>query len=89
MSGEIRIARQISIREAGHDERWLQDMIYDNPACLGLGELDAVAKERPQSSGGRLDILLKDAEDNSMYEVEPDAWRHGRNPHHSDDRVLG
>lgn len=70
MSNEIEIAQFISIREAGFDEYWLQNQIFENPACLGLGELEAIAKERQQSSGGRLDILLKNSEDNSMYEVE-------------------
>jgi hypothetical protein len=67
---EIPIAAVISIREAGFDEYWLQDQIYENPTCLGLGDLESVAKERRQSSGGRLDILLKNPEDDSMYEVE-------------------
>jgi hypothetical protein len=70
MPDEIEIARSISIREAGLDEYWLQDQIAENPGCLGLGELEAIAKERQQSSGGRLDILLKNPEDDSMYEVE-------------------
>jgi hypothetical protein len=70
MSDDVHIAKQLSIREAGFDEYWLQDQIYENPACLGLGELDAIAKERQQSSGGRLDILLKNPEDDAMYEVE-------------------
>jgi hypothetical protein len=48
----------------------LQKQIADNPGCLGLGELETIAKERQQSSGGRLDILLKNPEDDSMYEVE-------------------
>ncbi|MBI5488290.1 MAG: hypothetical protein HY905_13235 [Deltaproteobacteria bacterium] len=60
----------VSIREAGLDERWLQDQIAANPSCLGLGELDLVAKERRQASGARLDMLLKDPEDDAMYEVE-------------------
>lgn len=67
---EIPIASTISIRESGFDEYWLQDQIYENPACLGLGDLESVAKERQQSSGGRLDILLKNPEDDTMYEVE-------------------
>jgi len=67
---EIPIAKAVSIREAGFDEHWLQNQIYRNPICLGLGELDPVAKEQQQASGGRLDILLKDPEDDSMYEVE-------------------
>jgi hypothetical protein len=70
MPEDVELANRLSIREAGYDEYWLQDQIYKNPACLGLGELEASAKERSQSSGGRLDILLKDSEDDTMYEVE-------------------
>src|ERR1700679_3352759 len=70
MPNEIEIAQAVSLRDAGHDEYWLQDQIFENPNCLGLGELEAIAKERRQSSGGRLDILLKDPEDDTMYEVE-------------------
>ncbi|MCG8096019.1 MAG: hypothetical protein JAZ17_20770 [Candidatus Thiodiazotropha endolucinida] len=64
------IANTLTIRECGLDEYWLQDQIYNNPNCLGLGELDAIDKERRQSSRGRLDILLKNPEDDSMFEVE-------------------
>lgn len=70
MESEIRIGKKIFIRNAGKDEYWLQDVIYDNPKVLGLGNLIAVNKEKNQSKGGRLDILLKDPTDNSMYEVE-------------------
>jgi len=70
MTENIPIARAIRIRECGFDEFWLQDQIVANPACLGLGELDVITRERQQASGGRLDILLKDPEDDSMYEVE-------------------
>jgi len=66
----VPIANTVSIRDAGFDEYWLQDQIYENPTCLGLGELESLSKERHQSSGGRLDILLKNPEDDSMYEVE-------------------
>ena len=66
---EIPIAVAVGIRDAGFDEYWLRDQIYDNPNCLGLGDLESVSKERIQSSGGRLDILLKNPEDDSMYEV--------------------
>lgn len=67
---DIPIANTLTIRECGYDEYWLQDQIYNNPNCLGLGELEALEKERRQASGGRLDILLKNPEDDSMYEVE-------------------
>ena len=70
MLEDISFAQPMSIREAGYDEYWLQDQIWGNPATLGLGDLDALSKERRQNSGGRLDILLKDPQDDSMYEVE-------------------
>jgi hypothetical protein len=66
----IKFGNKVFIRNAGKDEYWLQDLIYENPHILGLGNLQAVNKEKKQSSGGRLDILLKDPEDNTMYEVE-------------------
>jgi len=71
MPDPIELASRLSLRDAGYDEYWLQDQVYQNPECLGLGELDAVQKERPQpGGGGRLDILLKDSEDDTMFEVE-------------------
>jgi hypothetical protein len=70
MPEDVHLAQSLAIRDAGYDEYWLQKQIYENPACLGLGELEAIGKERLQSSGGRLDLLLKDPEDDAMYEVE-------------------
>ncbi len=70
MSDKVVIGRPLHIRERGFDEYWLQDQIVANPGCLGLGELEVISRERQQSTGGRLDILLKDPEDDSMYEVE-------------------
>ena len=67
---EITIGKTLGIRECGHDEYWLQDKIYNEPSSLGLGDLESLQKERRQSSGGKLDILLKNPEDDSMYEVE-------------------
>ena len=51
---EIPIATQISIREEGLDEFWLQDQIYNNPTCLGLGDLDSIGREHRQASGDDL-----------------------------------
>lgn len=70
MTEAIPIGKSQSIRGCGYDEFWLQDQIADNPACLQLGELELLSRERQQASGGRLDLLLKDPEDDSMYEVE-------------------
>lgn len=66
----IPISETKSLHSLGLDEAWLQGQIWDNPSCIGLGELEGVAKERVVSSGGRLDILLKNPVDDSMYEVE-------------------
>jgi hypothetical protein len=64
------IAKVLTIRECGHDEYWLRDRIYADPSVLGLGELQPVMREKTQSQGGRLDLLLKNPEDDSMFEVE-------------------
>lgn len=66
----IPIASKKFIRKIEKDEYWLQDLIYNDPKVLGLGNLIAVNKEKKQLSGGRLDLLLKDPEQNAMYEVE-------------------
>ncbi|MEY5011347.1 MAG: hypothetical protein RLZZ253_2486 [Verrucomicrobiota bacterium] len=59
-----------SLRELGRDEAWLQKFIFENPSVLGLGELQGVRRERTQHSGGRLDLLLTNPENDDMYEVE-------------------
>ena len=66
----IPVSKTVSLRSVGKDESWLQDQIWENPSCLGLGELEGVIKEGAVSSGGRLDILLKNPLDDTMYEVE-------------------
>jgi hypothetical protein len=66
---EIKTLNLISIRDHGKDEFWLQDYICQNPSCLGIGDLELVSKEKKQSSGGRLDILMKGSDD-ELYEIE-------------------
>ena len=67
---EIEISETVSLASLSLDEAWLQDRIWENPSSLGLGELECVSKEQSVSSGGKLDILLKNPIDDSMYEVE-------------------
>ncbi|MEX0703938.1 MAG: hypothetical protein WD069_17695 [Planctomycetales bacterium] len=67
---ELSVTRVRSIAECGKNEFWLRDRIYDDPTILGLGNLQSVVKEKTQSQGGRLDLLLKNQDDDSMYEVE-------------------
>jgi hypothetical protein len=52
------------------DERWVQEVIAADPTILGLGDVSLSARERVQTSGGRLDLLLVEAETKSRYEVE-------------------
>jgi len=67
---DIGTTKVLSINECGHDEYWLRDRIFADPTILGLGDLQAVMREKGQSQGGRLDLLLKNPEDDSMFEVE-------------------
>ncbi len=62
--------RSLTIKEAGFDENWLQNAICDNPNIIGIGDLKLVSREKIVSSGGRLDILLQNLDEDSMYEVE-------------------
>jgi hypothetical protein len=66
----IPISETLEIKDVGLDEAWLQQQVWENPSHLGLGDLEGVTKEKAVSSGGKLDILLKDPTDDSMYEVE-------------------
>jgi hypothetical protein len=51
-------------------EKWIQEVIIEDPSILGLGELVVKDKERIQPKAGRLDLLLQDVESNRRYEVE-------------------
>lgn len=53
------------------NEKWIQNVIADNPEILGLGNLVLKDKERIQPHAGRLDLLLQsDDEESTRYEVE-------------------
>jgi len=77
MPDEISISKTLSIRECGKDEYWLQDQIANDPSILGLGDLELVRREKRQSSGGGLDLLLQTPEADTMYEVEVIAISYG------------
>jgi hypothetical protein len=66
---ELKKMDTIDLRAAGLGEKWLQDQIRDDPRILGLGELEIVGREHRQPVGGRIDFLMRDAED-TYYEVE-------------------
>lgn len=53
-----------------YNEKWVQDIIAEDPSVLDLGELVLIDSERQQPGGGRLDLLLKDPSTQNRYEVE-------------------
>ena len=61
---------KISMKGSSLTERWVQELLSNEPALLGLGDLDVRETERPQLRAGRLDILLTDPESSTRYEVE-------------------
>lgn len=61
----------VSLRDDSmRDERWLHELLSNDPSLLGLGNLEFRASERRQPSGGRLDLLLQDVDNGVRYEVE-------------------
>ena len=44
------------------NEKWVQDLIADDPSILGLGDLVLRDRERRQPRAGRLDLLLQDSD---------------------------
>jgi hypothetical protein len=51
-------------------EKWVQQVIADDPSVLGLGEVVVKDMERLQPRAGRLDLLLQDIDTTRRYEVE-------------------
>lgn len=73
MAGSLTYARHEKLSLKGHsefNEAWLHQRICEAPEILGLGDVRVIDRERIQSAGGRLDILLFDEENNRRYEVE-------------------
>ncbi|MHC8508756.1 MAG: hypothetical protein ACYYKD_05050 [Rhodospirillales bacterium] len=63
-------SKAMKIKDTGHDEKWLQNYIADNPSVLGLGDLSFVEKERRQPDASRLDLLFQDEPKANRYAVE-------------------
>lgn len=60
----------MNIREAGYDETWLQKEIEKNPSILGFDNVKLNLREKSQPTGGRIDFLLIDQDEQKMYETE-------------------
>jgi hypothetical protein len=52
------------------NEKWVQEIIANDPAIIGLGDLILKDKERVQPHAGRLDLLLQDENATKRFEVE-------------------
>lgn len=52
------------------NEKWVQQIIAEDPSIIGLGDVVLRDKERPQPRAGRLDLLFQDPDTNKRYEVE-------------------
>ena len=63
--------KYISLQKSpSFNEKWIQNIIAEDPGILGLGTLSTVSKEKILSSGGRVDLILGDDESSVRYEVE-------------------
>lgn len=68
---EFERAERLSLRAHPElTEKWVQDLIANDPSILGLGDLELRQKERIQPRAGRLDLLLQDPDSKRRYEVE-------------------
>ncbi|GHZ08244.1 hypothetical protein FXE65_03440 [Vibrio cholerae] len=56
--------------DPSYNEKWVQNIIAEDPSILGLGDLILKDKERAHSGAGRLDLLCQDSESNKRYEIE-------------------
>ena len=70
MNLEYTKIKPVKLRDVEKDERWLQTKISEDPSILGIGDLVVLQRERPQSSGGRIDFLMYEPEEQTRYEIE-------------------
>lgn len=66
---ELRNLNRISLAALpDFKEDRLQEYIFDHPEVLDLGEVHGLKREKQQSAGGRIDMVLEDGD--NWYEVE-------------------
>lgn len=71
MSNNYVRSEHISLKDHPEfNEKWVQDLIANDPSILGLGDIVLREKERMQPRAGRLDLLLQDTDTKRRYEVE-------------------
>jgi hypothetical protein len=70
MAHEVKKATPVRLRAVNLDERWLQNRIEEDPSILGLGDIQLMKREKPQPTGGRIDFVMYDPEQELRFEVE-------------------
>jgi len=73
MDNKINLIRPEIVNLVNHSvltEKWVQEIIANDPSILGLGDLILKDKERVHPKAGRLDLLLQDPDSERRYEVE-------------------
>lgn len=68
--GYVKPERLLLRSHPDFSEKWVQQLIADDPSILGLGDLVLRDQERIHPRAGRLDLLLQDADTKRRYEVE-------------------
>jgi len=53
-----------------YDERWLHEVISEDPSILQIGDVIVKDRERIHPGAGRLDLLLQEADGHGRFEVE-------------------
>jgi len=69
-TGYVKHKRILLKTHPAFNEAWVQERIAEDPALLGLGDLDVRSQQRIQPRAGRLDMLLVDPLAETRYELE-------------------
>jgi len=67
---KLRKALPERLQSLGLSERWLQEQIMLDPTLLGFGELNIIQREKIQPTGGRIDFIMSDPDNEIRYEIE-------------------
>ena len=52
------------------NEKWVMERIAEKPYLLKIGDVEVIDSERPVSSSGRIDLLMRDVMSDNRYIVE-------------------
>jgi len=67
---EFVAATKATLRDLHLPEAWLERKIREDPSILELGSVKVDSFQRRSKKGGRLDLLLSDEENSTLYAVE-------------------